>query len=121
MKIFKIALIFVSIISIACLAYAEIASAKGGEIRSGSVRPAGMKAERGIKNLLFGWTDIPRSIIEVTKESRNPLWGVLGGTVKGLGKALPRTVSGAADVLTFPIGDYNKMPVKPDELNTQIN
>ena len=80
----------------------------------------GMKAERGVKNILFGWTDIPRSIIQVTRDSKNPFWGLTAGTFKGIGKAFPRTVSGIADVVTFPIGDYDKMPVKPDELNTQI-
>lgn len=80
----------------------------------------GMKAERGIKNILFGWTDIPKSIIQVTRDSKNPLWGLTGGTLKGIGKAFPRTVSGIADVVSFPIGDYDKLPVHPDELKTQI-
>lgn len=80
----------------------------------------GMKAERGMKNILFGWTDIPRSIIQVTRDSKNPFWGITAGTFKGVGKAFPRTVSGIADVISFPIADYDKMPVKPDELKTQI-
>lgn len=80
----------------------------------------GMKAERGVKNILFGWTDIPKSIIQVTRDSKNPIWGITGGTLKGIGKAFPRTVSGIADVVSFPIGDYDKLPVHPDELNTQI-
>ena len=80
----------------------------------------GMKAERGIKNILFGWTDIPKSIIQVTKDSKNPIWGLTAGTLKGIGKAFPRTVSGLADVISFPMGDYDKVPVHPDELKTQI-
>lgn len=80
----------------------------------------GMKAERGIKNILFGWTDIPKSIIQVTRDSKNPIWGLTGGTLKGIGKAFPRTVSGIADVVSFPMGDYDKVPVHPDELKTQI-
>jgi len=80
----------------------------------------GMKAERGIKNMLFGWTDIPKSIIQVTRDSKNPIWGLTGGTLKGIGKAFPRTVSGIADVVSFPIGDYDKLPIHPDELKTQI-
>lgn len=80
----------------------------------------GMKAERGVKNILFGWTDIPKSIIQVTRDSKNPIWGITGGTLKGIGKAFPRTVSGVADVVSFPIGDYDKVPVRPDELKTQI-
>lgn len=80
----------------------------------------GMKAERGIKNILFGWTDIPRSILQVTRDSRNPIWGATAGAFKGIGKAVPRTVSGAVDVLSFPLADYNKQLVKPDEWNTGI-
>jgi len=80
----------------------------------------GMKAERGIKNILFGWTDIPKSIIQVTRDSKNPIWGITGGTLKGIGKAFPRTVSGVADVVSFPMGDYDKMPIRPDELKTLI-
>ena len=80
----------------------------------------GMKAERGIKNILFGWTDIPKSIVQVTNDSDNAVWGLTGGTLKGIGKAFPRTVSGIADVVSFPIGDYDKTPVSPDEWKTQI-
>jgi putative exosortase-associated protein (TIGR04073 family) len=80
----------------------------------------GMKAERGVKNILFGWTDIPKSVIQVTRDSKNPIWGLVGGTFKGIGKAFPRTVSGIADVVSFPIADYDKLPVKPDEWNTQV-
>jgi len=76
----------------------------------------GMKAERGMKNILLGWTDIPKSIIQVTKDSKNPIWGLTGGTLQGIGKAFPRTVSGIVDVVSFPIGDYDKSPVHPDAL-----
>ena len=61
------------------------------------------KAENGVRNILFGWTDVPRSIIQVTQESENPFWGITAGTFKGLGKALPRTISGVADTVTFPL------------------
>lgn len=80
----------------------------------------GMKAERGVKNILFGWTDIPKSIIQVTRDSKNPLWGLTAGTFKGVGKAFPRTVSGIADVVSFPIGDYDKVPVHPDAIDTLV-
>jgi putative exosortase-associated protein (TIGR04073 family) len=84
----------------------------------------GIKAERGVKNILFGWTDIPKSIIDVTRDSKNPLWGLTGGTLKGVGKAFPRTISGIADVVTFPFSPkdkpYEQPLVRPDELNTRI-
>ena len=125
MKILRVALIILIVLSIAsfsCAATENISPGnKGtGAAKATSSRGAGMKLERGMKNILFGWTEIPKSIIQVTRDSRNPIWGVTGGTLKGIGKAFPRTVSGAADVVSFPIADYNKTPVKPDELKTQI-
>jgi putative exosortase-associated protein (TIGR04073 family) len=126
MKIIKLAIITILALSITGLAYAEVQNIspanKGGKFEKSAAlqHKPGMKAERGFKNLLFGWTEIPKSIIQVTKESKNPVWGITGGTLKGFGKAFPRTISGAADVISFPIGDYDKMPVKPDELKTHI-
>lgn len=125
MKIFKVVLIILMITSLISVSYAATANISPGNKGVGAQkapasRGAGIKAERGIKNILFGWTEIPKSIIQVTKDSKNPIWGITGGTLKGIGKAFPRTVSGIADVVSFPIADYNKMPVKPDELKTQI-
>ncbi|MFA6609382.1 MAG: exosortase system-associated protein, TIGR04073 family [Candidatus Omnitrophota bacterium] len=133
-NILKAGLASLIVLSIACLSYAAETSSSSttnvtwGNKSTGTAvtstaakeKGPGMKAERGVKNILFGWTDIPRSIIQVTRDSKNPFWGLTGGTIKGIGKAFPRTVSGVADVVTFPLGDYNKVPVKPDELNTQI-
>ena len=76
------------------------------------------KAARGIKDILLGWTDIPKSIIEVTRDSGNPVLGLTGGTLKGVGKAFPRTVSGISDVLTSPIDNGDKC--RPDQLNKQL-
>ncbi|MFA5145865.1 MAG: exosortase system-associated protein, TIGR04073 family [Candidatus Omnitrophota bacterium] len=126
MKMLKLGLIILMVLCITNLSYGETTSnitpankgAATGD--TSSVRPAGAKAERGIKNILFGWTEIPKSIVQVTKDSKNPFWGITGGTLKGLGKAFPRTVSGVADLVSFPIASYDKMPIKPDELNTGI-
>lgn len=126
MKILTIALIIIMVASIVGISYAaDLNVTPGNKSKSAAQSAAlqhkpGMKAERGIKNILFGWTEIPKSIIQVTRDSKNPIWGITGGTLKGLGKAFPRTVSGIADVVSFPIGDYDKLPVKPDEINTQI-
>jgi len=131
MKIVKIGLIILLVTLIAGLSYASTINTnitpanKAGADSMAAQRDAvnnkpGEKAERGVKNILFGWTDIPRSIIQVTRDSKNPFWGLTAGTLKGIGKAFPRTVSGVADVVSFPMGNYDKMPVKPDELDTKI-
>lgn len=116
MKTIRMALIILLVLSISAIAYAATSDALQHK--------PGMKAERGVKNILFGWTDIPKSIIQVTKDSKNPIWGLTAGTLKGVGKALPRTLSGIADVATFPISThdkpYEKSLINPDELNTKI-
>lgn len=125
----RVALIILIALSISVLSYAENTNITPANKGMGTAAKAtkdaiankpGMKAERGFKNILFGWTEIPKSIIQVTRDSKNPIWGLTGGTLKGVGKAFPRTVSGIADVVSFPIASYDKMPVKPDELKTQI-
>ncbi len=81
---------------------------------------AGIQAKRGVNNILFGWTDIPRAIVEATTGTKNPVWGLAAGTFNGIGRAFPRTVSGIADIMTLPVRHCDDLPVKPDELNTQI-
>ncbi|RKY42570.1 MAG: hypothetical protein DRP85_02220 [Candidatus Makaraimicrobium thalassicum] len=92
----------------------------GVQTRQTSVRPstypAGpiQKAERGFTNAVFGWTEIPKRIVDKTKETRNPFKGLLLGVFQGTCKAFARTVSGLADVATFPIGRYDRPAVLPD-------
>ena len=120
----KTAMLIISFVFMATLSCAETGDTPSAN-RS-DAKPAlkdstaGMKLERGFKNVLFGWTDIPRSVIQVTCDSKNPFWGLTAGTLKGVGKAFPRTASGLSDVVSFPIADYNKSPIKPDEWKTQI-
>ena len=71
------------------------------------------KAGRGFTNLALGWTEIPRKIMDTTKET-NPIQGLIWGTWQGTVKALARTTSGVADLATFPIGKYDKPVVFPD-------
>jgi len=128
MKTLRVALIILLAISFAGLAYAESTQNISPANKATGLTPStvakehgvGMKAERGVKNLVFGWTEIPKSIIQVTRDSKNPFWGITGGTFKGIGKAFPRTVSGAADIISAPMADYNKTPIKPDEWPTQV-
>jgi hypothetical protein len=62
------------------------------------VSPVLAETSDAVKNILFGWTEIPLSII----------------------KAFTRTVSGIVDIVTSPVANCDKKTVKPDELNTQI-
>lgn len=120
----KTALVLILIAFIASISYAETSNVTVANKAAGQTalrdHAAGMKAERGVKNILFGWTEIPKSIIQVTRDSRNPIWGLTAGTFKGVGKAFPRTASGLSDLATFPLADYNKSPIKPDEWDTRV-
>jgi len=71
------------------------------------------KIDRGLKNVALGWTEIPKSVVETSKE-QNVIVGVTGGLIKGVLNAAARTISGAADVGTAPIGDPSKPAIKPE-------
>lgn len=94
--------------------------ASGDPSISGAVAPgqhkAGPidKAQRGFNNAAFGWTEIPRKIVDKTKETQNPFAGLLIGGWQGSCKAFARTASGASELVTFPIGRYDKPQVLPD-------
>lgn len=71
------------------------------------------KIERGSKNLALGWTEIPKSVMDTTKE-KNVLVGLTLGTLEGLFNAVARTISGVADVTTAPMGRQDEPAVKPE-------
>lgn len=114
-KTFCAALIILLAISLTGLAYAAEAC-MGKDIACGAMEKAG----RGLKNLCLGWTDIPLSVYNVTNDSKNAALGLTVGAWEGFKKAFPRTVSGLVDLVTFPIPDYKKSPVKPDPLTEHV-
>lgn len=72
------------------------------------------KAGRGLTNAAFGWTEIPKRIVDKTRETKNPFTGLVLGSWQGSCNAFARTASGAAELVTFPIGRYDKPRVLPD-------
>lgn len=60
------------------------------------------KLGRGIVNVLTGWMEIPKNIATEWKET-DPFSGVVIGTIKGAGWTWGRTMSGAYDIITFPL------------------
>jgi putative exosortase-associated protein (TIGR04073 family) len=83
---------------------------------SAKVYPMGpyQKAERGICNILWGVTEIPKTVVEVANETDNPILGIIIGMPAGLGRAVARIFSGVVDVITFPIGRYDKPMILPE-------
>ena len=110
-KLLGAALIILLVLSFAGLSYAaEACAAK--DMACGAMNKAG----RGLKNLCLGWTDIPLSIYQITNDTKNPMMGLTVGAWDGFKKAFPRTISGAVDLVTFPIPGYEKSPVSADPL-----
>ncbi len=59
------------------------------------------KLQTSTGNIALGWTEIPKAVAAVTKDSDNPFLGITVGLLKGVANAFARTVSGAADVATL--------------------
>jgi putative exosortase-associated protein (TIGR04073 family) len=70
------------------------------------------KLARGMKNVGLGWTEIPKNIVDTSKQS-NVIAGVTVGVIKGVCQAVARTISGAVDVVTFPVGTSDRPAIKP--------
>jgi len=58
------------------------------------------KAARGVANVATGWLEFPKQIY-VTSREEGTVKGIFIGPFKGLGMTVIRTVSGAAEFLTF--------------------
>ena len=83
-----------------------------------SRKQIGQKAERGLEKALFGWTEIPKRVVDITKESGNPFWGVLAGLFQGTLKAFAKTASGVVDIATCGVKSDEKPFIQPD-MNVQ--
>ena len=66
----------------------------------------GNKALNGFANMTTGILEIPKNIINVSNES-NVIWGILGGSIKGVLNTVGRLATGIADLITAPL------PTKP--------
>jgi len=115
MQIAKIATIALLAVFATTGSYASISEATPDSTNTKARTSAG----QGLKNMLLGWTEIPKSIGQVTRDSKNPIWGLTGGTCKGIGKALPRTISGAASVVESPTTKPCTTTAHPDTATQQ--
>ncbi len=66
----------------------------------------GLKTASGFTNIATGWLEVPKNIINTTNDT-NIIWGIGGGTFKGVVVMVGRMGTGIADLITFPI------PTKP--------
>ncbi|MFH1837668.1 MAG: exosortase system-associated protein, TIGR04073 family [Candidatus Omnitrophota bacterium] len=109
-KFITVFFVIILVLSFSGIGFTADAPTSKGSYPAGPVQ----KAERGFNNVLFGWTEIPKRIVDKSKETNNPIKGLVLGLFQGTAKAFARTVSGAADLVTFPIGGYDKPAVLPD-------
>ena len=59
------------------------------------------KLLRGAVNVITGWVEIPKRILE-TSETSGAVTGFTWGTLRGLGHGFIRTAAGAYEIATFP-------------------
>ncbi len=107
----------IAIILLLACSYSFIACAAEGEASLSlqeSRKQIGQKAERGLENALFGWTEIPKRVVDITKESRNPFWGLIAGVYQGTCKAFARTTSGVVDIVTCGVKSDEESFIQPD-------
>ena len=71
------------------------------------------KLERGPKNVVLGWTEVPHAVVRVTKETNNPFLGITIGLIEGVLNAIARTTSGTVDTVTFGVHSDAAPAVKP--------
>lgn len=67
------------------------------------------KLVRGVVNVATGWLEFPRQISNTYKRE-GAVKGIFIGPLKGIGMTIVRTVTGAAEVVTFPLpypGEYD--------------
>lgn len=91
-------------------------SSAAGEERPAN-RPASAtpftKLGRGAVNLATGWMEVPIQTIEGTRMP-SFLQGTLLGFVGGLAMGLARTGQGLLEIVTFPVGPYDRSMMYPD-------
>ncbi len=87
---------------------------------SSAIPPQVEKLKRGACNMILGGVEVPKYMIIEAANAEKPRWaslrGVFYGSFKGAIKGTKRILSGAYDVLTFPINypDHYSSLVSPD-------
>lgn len=84
-----------------CLIFTAIATPAYAE-DPGLFEQIGTKLVRGVANLTTGWVELPKQIY-VVGTNEGWLTGALRGPFDGMGMFFARTISGAYEILTFPV------------------
>jgi putative exosortase-associated protein (TIGR04073 family) len=85
-----------------------------------SVEDSKDKVQTVHNNALLGWTEIPKAVAAVTKDSDNPFLGITVGLLKGVANAFARTTSGLGDAITLHNPEYQSA-IKPSMVEIPDN
>jgi len=75
------------------------------------------KFSRGLANVLSAFGEIPKTIVEETKDVEVPIYEPIEGLFKGVGKTLVRLISGVYDLVVAPIPNIKTFPPDPEFLD----
>jgi len=100
------------------LAVAAMSLSMPGAVLAGDAMSGmGGKLSRGIVNAATGWVELPKGIHDEAKE-RDPLTGLIFGSVKGAGHTVVRTGAGGyeAGTFLFPVPKDYEPVMEPETL-----
>ncbi|MGZ8217033.1 exosortase system-associated protein, TIGR04073 family [Methylomagnum sp.] len=78
--------------------------AMAAETDNGYGEAVGQKLGSGFSNLTLGMLEVPKNIISTSNQT-NLLFGITGGTIKGMAHAMGRAFSGIVDIVSAPMGN----------------
>ena len=76
------------------------------------------KISRGLANVLSSFGEIPKGIVDTTKDVEFPVYETVEGLFRGVGKTLVRLISGVYDLVVSPIPNIKTFPPDPERLGT---
>lgn len=94
-----------ALLATACVASSVAQAEESPVMRESYGQVVGRKALNGIANITTGSMEIPKNVIIVNNEY-NVVFGVLGGSLKGLLHTIGRLGVGMFDLFTAPIPTY---------------
>ena len=78
--------------------------------------PVARKLGRGVANVVFGFTELPRTMMDVA-QTNGSVAGATWGLAQGICSAAARILVGAAEIVTFPFplpnADYGPL-IQPE-------
>jgi len=71
------------------------------------------KLVRGFSNQVTSWIEVPKQVYKVSTE-REPITGLLFGSIKGVCYGIIRATEGVYDVVSFLVPPYDKPLMTPE-------